>query len=126
MLKVGNKIKYVEELVRNFNQTHFSAHGFTLAFQLLFFKAIPALERFIPEFNDEQTFTDKSIVSLSHLKNFHNLHIMETENLPNVSTFFRVFPFINVFANIYIFLAFVIHYSLKLRHYFTLLILNMK
>lgn len=103
IVKVGKKIPNVDELIKKFNQSHTSTHGFTLALHLLFFKAIPQLEMFIPYQDDEQTFTDKFIINLSHLKTFHNSNIMETENLLNVSYFVLIVfilmsPFLNNFC----------------------------
>lgn len=85
MVKVSKKIPDADELIRKFNQSHTSAHGFMLALQLMIFKTIPEFERFLPDQDDEQMFTDQSIVNLTHLKTFHNSNIMEVENLPNVS-----------------------------------------
>lgn len=84
MVKVSNKISTVDELVSKFNQSHSATHGFTLAFQLLIFKAIPEFESFLPDLDDQHTFTDRSIANLAKLRTFHNFNIMQTENTPNV------------------------------------------
>ncbi|CAE5973925.1 unnamed protein product [Arabidopsis arenosa] len=81
MVKVSNKVKSRSDLISKFNQSHSSTHGFTIAFQLLMFKAIPALEKYLPDDDDEQTFADRSVLQLAPLKTFHNSNIMETEQI---------------------------------------------
>ncbi|KAG7594891.1 Ulp1 protease family C-terminal catalytic domain [Arabidopsis thaliana x Arabidopsis arenosa] len=81
MVKVSTKVKSRSDLISKFNQSHSSTHGFTIAFQLLMFKAIPALEKYLPDSDDEQTFADRSVLQLAPLKTFHNSNIMETEKI---------------------------------------------
>ncbi|KFK26023.1 hypothetical protein AALP_AA8G193500 [Arabis alpina] len=97
MLKVSKKIRDVDVLVSKFNQSHTSTHGFTLAVQLFLFKTIPEFERFIPDIADEETFTHESIVSLTHLKTFHNENIMEIENQPSL----EISPFLPADDSLY-------------------------
>lgn len=84
MVKVSNKIHDLDELIIKYNQSHTTTHGFTLSIHLFIFKAIPELEKFIPNEGDEHTFTNQSIIHLTHLNTFHNSNIMETENIPNI------------------------------------------
>lgn len=85
MVKVSKKISTLDELISKLNQSYTTTHSFTLVFQLLFFKEIPKFKKFIPDSDDEQNFTDQSIIKLTQLKTFHNSNIMETENIANVS-----------------------------------------
>ncbi|XP_010511412.1 PREDICTED: uncharacterized protein LOC104787508 [Camelina sativa] len=84
MVKVGDKVDCVDKLVDKLNQSHTATHGFTLAFQLLIFHAIPLLEKYLPEASDELTFTDPSVLQLTMLKTFHNSTIAQTEIDPTL------------------------------------------
>ncbi|CAE6075087.1 unnamed protein product [Arabidopsis arenosa] len=84
MVKLGPYNQSVSFLVDKLCQSHTATHGFTLSFQLLALHAIPLLQRYLPDLNDEQTFTDRSVLQLTQLKTFHNSNILQTENDPNV------------------------------------------
>ncbi|CAL9248817.1 unnamed protein product [Arabidopsis halleri] len=84
MVKVSSKVKSLQKLRSKLDQSHTATHGFTLAFQLMILKAIPAFERFLPNPDDERTFTDPSVIELTPCKTFHNSNIMDTEKNGNI------------------------------------------
>lgn len=79
MVIVGKKVDNATVLASKLMQSHTATHGFTLSFQLLLLQAIPLLERYLPDADDEKTFSDRSVLSLTLLKTFHNSSIIETE-----------------------------------------------
>lgn len=98
MVKLGAYNQSVFFLVDKLCQSHTATHGFILSFQLLALHAIPLLQRYLPDLNDEQTFTDRSVLQLTQLKTFHNSNILQTENDPNVSLILSTIYF---FSHIY-------------------------
>lgn len=82
------KVETLDELVDKLVQSHAATHGFILALQLFVLHSIPMLEQILPDSDDEQTFTTRSLVHLTALKTFHNENILQVENHPEVSVLF--------------------------------------
>ncbi|KAG7592787.1 hypothetical protein ISN45_Aa01g016450 [Arabidopsis thaliana x Arabidopsis arenosa] len=87
MVKVGSRVETVEHLVAKMKQSHVATHGFILALQLHILHCIPLLETYLPDSDDEQTFTDRSVFQLAKLKSFHNSNILEAENNPELEVY---------------------------------------
>ncbi|XP_010449823.1 PREDICTED: uncharacterized protein LOC104731997 isoform X2 [Camelina sativa] len=84
-VNVGMFKRTPDVLCKKLMGSHTATHGFTLAFQLFFLKAIPLLETHLPETDAELTFTDRCVKHLTKLMSYHNANIIQIESDKNVS-----------------------------------------
>lgn len=88
MIKVGTKVRRPSSLINKLKQQSLVIHGFPIALQLLLFKSIPALLRYLPGGNDNQSFLDRGIDVLLPLKTYHTALICQIETESEVQFHF--------------------------------------
>lgn len=87
MIKVGEKVERVSQLIKKLRQKSVVIHGFPISIQLLLFRSIPLLMHHLTFAKDHQTFLDRRHMKLPMLKTYHIDNILQLENDLTVSFF---------------------------------------
>ncbi|XP_010517543.1 PREDICTED: uncharacterized protein LOC104792972 isoform X1 [Camelina sativa] len=90
MVTIGDYIPDKPALINKLKQSSLDVHGFPLPIQLLAFRCIPLILKFLPHSEDQSTFLDEPLTYLPKCKSYHTSNILSTEHDRAVKV---LFPF---------------------------------